>query len=242
MNIRVAILIDGSFFLKRLESFKKKYYGSQPDLSAKDTVLILSKIIYKHLQQNNDNGKVYNYLYRSYFYDAEPYTKRGHYPLPKVGESHKQAIDFGKEPIAIFRNELLEELRKQPKLALRLGTLKTAGNWAIKPQVLKELLNNEREFDSLTNQDFSLEIRQKGVDIKLGIDISTLSYQKLVDKIILIAGDTDFVPAAKLARINGVEFVLDPLRNNIDDSLHEHIDRLVSFDLVSIIREQLGGG
>lgn len=237
MNLRVAVLIDGSFFLKRLQFFKNTYYGSHPDLSAKDTTYILNKIIYKHLQSDND--KIFNYLYRSFFYDAEPYTKKGHYPLPKPGQQHRQAIDFGKEPTAIFRGELLEELKRQPKLALRLGSLKTNGEWVLKKQVLQQLLANERSFDSLTNQDFSLDIRQKGVDIKLGIDISTLSYQKLVDKIILIAGDTDFVPAAKLARTNGVEFVLDPLRNHIDESLHEHIDRLVNFDLVSILKEQL---
>lgn len=238
MDIRVAILIDGSFFLKRLSYYKNHYFSSQPELSARDTVTILQKIITKHLQ-NDHHGKNYNHLYRSFFYDAEPYTKKGHYPLPKLGCQHKQAIDFGKEPIAIFRNELLEELKKQRKLALRLGTLKSTNDWVLKKGVLAQLLSGVRGFESLTNEDFSFDIRQKGVDIKLGIDIATLSYQKHVDKIILIAGDTDFVPAAKLARINGVEFVLDALRNNIDDSLHEHIDGLVNFDLVALLKDQL---
>ena len=34
--------------------------------------------------------------------------------------------------------------------------------------------------------------------------------------------------------------MLDPLRNNIDPSLHEHIDGLVSYDLVSILKDILG--
>ncbi|MCL1077481.1 NYN domain-containing protein [Parashewanella spongiae] len=82
-------------------------------------------------------------------------------------------------------------------------------------------------------------MRQKGVDIKLGVDIATISQNKLVDKIILIAGDSDFVPAAKLARMSGIDFVLDALRNNIDNSLHEHIDGLVSHDLVAILKDVL---
>lgn len=238
MDVRVAVLVDGSFFLKRLRYYKNYYFSTQPELTAKNTVAILQKIVSKHLY-NDSNGKHYNHLYRTFFYDSEPYAKKGHYPLPAPGQQNPQAIDFGREPIAIFRKELLEELKKQRKLALRLGTLKSTNDWVLKKGVLKQLLSGERDFNSLTNYDFSFDIRQKGVDIKLGIDIATLSYQKHVDKIILIAGDTDFVPAAKLARINGVEFVLDALRNHIDASLHEHIDGLVNFDLVALLKEQL---
>ena len=64
--------------------------------------------------------------------------------------------------------------------------------------------------------------------MKIGLDIASLAYKNYVDKIILISGDGDFVPAAKLARREGVDFVLDPMWNNIDDSLFEHIDGLKS--------------
>ena len=46
--------------------------------------------------------------------------------------------------------------------------------------------------------------------------------------IILVAGDADFVPAAKLARREGVIFILDPLWQNVSNDLHEHIDGLRS--------------
>ena len=51
---------------------------------------------------------------------------------------------------------------------------------------------------------------QKGVDMKIGLDIASLSYKKLVDQIVLISGDSDFVPAAKLARLEGIDFTLTP--------------------------------
>lgn len=44
----------------------------------------------------------------------------------------------------------------------------------------------------------------------------------------LVAGDSDFVPAAKLARREGMEFILDPLWQNVNDDLFEHIDALQS--------------
>ncbi|WP_373995374.1 hypothetical protein [Escherichia coli] len=39
---------------------------------------------------------------------------------------------------------------------------------------------------------------------------------------VLVAGDSDFVPAAKHARIKGIDFILDPLRQNVTPSLSAH--------------------
>ena len=64
--------------------------------------------------------------------------------------------------------------------------------------------------------------------MKIGIDIASLSYKHQVDQIILISGDSDFVPAAKLARREGIDFILDPMWGNIRDELIEHIDGLKS--------------
>lgn len=62
--------------------------------------------------------------------------------------------------------------------------------------------------------------------MKIGVDIASLSYKKQVDQIILIAGDSDFVPASKLARREGINFVLDSLGKKIRNDLFEHIDGL----------------
>jgi uncharacterized LabA/DUF88 family protein len=64
--------------------------------------------------------------------------------------------------------------------------------------------------------------------MKIGVDIASLALKKLVNQIVLISGDADFVPASKLARREGIDFVLDPMWNPIDDSLFEHIDGLRS--------------
>ena len=62
--------------------------------------------------------------------------------------------------------------------------------------------------------------------MKIGVDISSLAYKKQVDRIILIAGDSDFVPASKLARREGIDFILDPMWRHINPNLYEHIDGL----------------
>ena len=72
------------------------------------------------------------------------------------------------------------------------------------------------------------EIIQKGVDMRIGVDMTSLALKKQVDQIILISGDSDFVPAAKLARREGIDFVLDPMWAPIKDDLFEHIDGMHS--------------
>ncbi len=64
--------------------------------------------------------------------------------------------------------------------------------------------------------------------MRIGLDIASLAYKKQIDQIILIAGDSDFVPAAKLARREGIDFILDPMWAIIKENLFEHIDGLMS--------------
>lgn len=52
------------------------------------------------------------------------------------------------------------------------------------------------------------------------------TYKKQVTQIVLIAGDSDFVPAAKHARREGIDFILDPMWQGIRPELNEHIDGL----------------
>ena len=74
-----------------------------------------------------------------------------------------------------------------------------------------------------------LTVQQKGVDMKIGIDISSLSFKKQVDRIVLISGDSDFVPAAKQARREGIDFMLDSMRQKVKDDLFEHIDGMRTY-------------
>lgn len=63
----------------------------------------------------------------------------------------------------------------------------------------KELLSGKITIGNIIN-DYIYYAKQKGIDMKIGIDIATLTLKKLVQKIVLI----DFVPATKLARIEGI--------------------------------------
>ena len=122
-------------------------------------------------------------------------------------------------------------MKKKRKFAIRLGKLaEEQAHYTIRPNVVKKLCNGSISFADLQESDFCIEIDQKGVDMKIGLDIASMAYKRQVEQIILISGDSDFVSAAKLARREGIDFILDPLGAPIKPDLFEHIDGLRTCD------------
>lgn len=109
-----------------------------------------------------------------------------------------------------------------------MGILDDRNRWILCPEKTKKLLAGDLSIRDLTEDDVFYDLKQKMVDIKIGLDIASMALKKLVDQIILISGDSDFVPAAKLARREGIDFILDPMWNPIKPDLFEHIDGLIS--------------
>lgn len=69
-----------------------------------------------------------------------------------------------------------------------------------------------------------MNFTQKGIDMKIGLDVAWLSIKRVVDRIVLCTGDRDFVPAMKLARREGVQVVLATLGAAPHPTLLEHAD------------------
>ena len=51
-----------------------------------------------------------------------------------------------------------------------------------------------------TDEDFEPIFEQKGVDMRIGLDIAAFSHNRAVERIVLVSADTDCVPALKYAR------------------------------------------
>ena len=221
MTAKVAILLDGGYFLKRLPSVRRDIDDSNPQEVAESIVQLISG----HLTQINE---IYRYpnperlLYRCFFYDAWPYANKAHLPISN------RAIDYAKSKQAQFRNELLRLLREEPNFALRMGEVIRPGNssWILKEDTQKRLLKGDILISDLTDKDFTANLRQKGVDMRIGLDIASLTLKKLVSIIVLVSGDSDFVPAARLARREGNTVILDPLRQAVAPDLSEHVDQI----------------
>lgn len=209
-----AVMVDVGFYLTQAQ----RIFGRQhPEEAAKR----LHQFALDHL--NDDKRRRVARLYRIFVYDAPPAAWKGHTPIGK------KAIDLGETATAKWRNTFHETLRGLRKVALRMGEIPTSQvHWQLKPGALKDLTNGRKRWEQLTDDDFRLDLRQKGVDMRLGLDIASLAYQRNVNQIVLISGDADFVPAAKLARRSGIDFILDPIWATIRPALFEHIDGLRS--------------
>lgn len=208
-----AILIDGGFYRKRLN----KAYG---EISPQEAADKLEDYCHRHLSEYINGIKHCHNLYRVFYYDCPPPDKNIFNPITK------KSVTLDKTPLYKWTTEFFGCLKKKRKFALRLGELSGITGYYIPIKKTKELLLHQIDVDDIKEKDLVLEVTQKGVDMRIGLDIASLSYKKLVNQIVLIAGDSDFVPAAKLARREGIDFVLDPLGADIKDSLYEHIDGL----------------
>ncbi|WP_287815064.1 NYN domain-containing protein [Pseudomonas sp.] len=235
---RTAVLIDGGFFIQRIRFFSRKFLPEGFELTAAELRSVVETLVQKHIAYQED--MTVRELYRIYFYDCPPLDKQVKFPLPDKGQKTASTKNFRTHPPYRLRHELHEELRVSRKTALRLGELSKHGKWRLTDHCLAALLKGERAWENITNDDFFYDVDQKAVDLKLGMDITTLTLNKLVDVIVLIAGDSDFVPAAKLARTNGIDFVLDPMWANPSSSLREHVDGIRSFDMVRMISDASG--
>lgn len=206
---KIAILVDGGFYQKRAN-----YLFGNKDPKERANELI--QYCHRHLDPGDE-------LYRIFYYDCRPSEKSVYHPLLQ------KTVSLKKKPIHDWYEEFFEHIITKRKVALRIGELlDSATEYTLNSSAVKKLCRKEITVDNLTEDDFSLSIKQKGVDMRIGLDIASMAHKRLVDQIVLIAGDSDFVPAAKYARREGIDFILDPLWQPIKPSLSEHIDGLNS--------------
>jgi uncharacterized protein (TIGR00288 family) len=210
-----AFLVDGGFFLAR---YRKVWSDRDPN-DARTVAKTVFGMALEHLKALDRPREA---LYRIFFYDCPPLDRV--LVKPVSGDS----LDFGRTGAAAFRRDLHDQLRRQRKMALRLGRLAERGEWQLKRSAFQQLREGTLQWNALGDEHFEPDMRQTQVDMKIGIDIAALAYKKQVDQIILVAGDADFIPAAKLARYEGIDFILDPMWQGIAPDLHEHIDGLQS--------------
>ena len=126
-------------------------------------------------------------LLRVLYYDCAPYAGKVSLPVSGTEFEFKGSDHW------------LRVLAARDLFAVRRGVLKFRG---FKP---KRIPISKTD---LTDDDFSPDFEQKGVDMRIGLDIANHASAKSVDPIILINADTDCIPAMKQARISGLQVII----------------------------------
>ena len=201
--MQYAILIDAGFLKHKL--------GSALSPMGLNNVRGLIATLRNHPELKD------HHLHRIYYYDAAPYLGKQAMPLTS------QTIDFSESSTAVRQSALLAEIKKEPFFAVRLGELSFEG-WQLKPRLLKDSTHPI----SITDTDIIPKISQKGVDMRIGMDMAALTLKHIAQILVLVTGDSDFVPAMKFARREGAAIYMVPLGHHIKDSVQEHCDLVLN--------------
>ncbi len=143
-------------------------------------------------------------IVRILYYDCAPYNGKAKLPVSGTMREFYGSSDW------------LRELARRDLFAVRLGVLKFRG-FVPKSIPLSTSV--------LTDDDFKPSFEQKGVDMRIGLDIAQYANVKAVERIVLITEDTDCIPAMKHARKAGLQIVLVSLpTTHLAPELKEHCD------------------
>ncbi|MDD2717815.1 MAG: NYN domain-containing protein [Candidatus Wallbacteria bacterium] len=190
MGKKVAIIVDWDNFRKSLSFHARKARRDFFDYN--DSKKLLG--FFRNFLDADEE------LYRIFVYTAQlmplPDLKKVLDELEgrkKFSQKSRKAFkegDYQKyyERITAFN----ESMAAEEFFALRLGSIKIVG----------------------LDEDGSLDMVQKGVDMLLGLDIAHLAYLKLIDRIMVFSFDTDIKPALKCARIYGIQVILPSIEGS----------------------------
>ena len=180
MPEKVVLFLDGGFVKKKLQ----EQTGTFP--TVQNVVGLCSIIMSKPRLQGKE-------LHRAYYYDAPPFEGKATNPLDG------SQINFSTTAAAAQNRALIDSLELQPDFAVRRGSLVQSG-WKLGKYALKNL---KKSGGAIVARDLVPDISQKGVDIRIGLDIASIALKRFADIFVLVTGDSDFVAPMKFARKEG---------------------------------------
>lgn len=208
VGTRFALLVDGAFLIKKTER-KKGHFPSVDEIKT-----ICSDI--GCLSELSDFT-----LFRTYFYHARPAKGELINPLDK------SKLNLGSSLVYREHDKLIKGLEMAPSFAVRLGEI-AVRDWKIGARAMKSLVQTPRQIQA---HDLVPNIEQKGVDLRIGLDIAKLSLQRLVDAVVIVTGDSDLIPVLKFARREGLQVFLCSLDHMVRRDLKVHADGLLKITI-----------
>ncbi|MGD0640075.1 MAG: NYN domain-containing protein [Roseiarcus sp.] len=198
-----AILLDGGFLTKKLYKKLARHATADDIVTECDRLRQLPEVAGYE-------------LLRIYYYDAPPSAESVQKPVSR------SRMNLATTERYRLSQSLYDQLVLKPHFALRMGeTRLSPERWVIQPRVAKELAATPR---ALVDDDFKLDLSQKGVDMRVGLDMARLALRETVRAVVVVTGDSDFVPAFKFVRREGVKVILEPMGHNVRTELRAHAD------------------
>ncbi len=200
---RYAILLDGGFLIKKLYERNRRFPDADDVQQVCDAIRAREPL--SHLE-----------LLRIYFYHAPPAKDELTNPLDQTVQRLANSQTFREN------SSLLDSLELRPDFALRLGETVSHG-WKLGDRAMRNILGQSRAVEA---RDLVPNIQQKGVDLRIGLDIARLSLKEMVRVVVVVTGDSDLVPAFRFARREGLRVYLDTMGHGVRRDLKAHVDTL----------------
>lgn len=197
------LMIDGGFLKKKYKVALRKH------IEVGDVKQIANNILKK--------CKLDGLSHRIYYYDCPPSAEKT--SLPISGTPYSFGSTKGYQKGVAFINSL----KREDFFSVREGMLSFKG-WTLSSKCYDS--SGKRLIETLTDDHFKPNLQQKGVDTKIGLDIAWASYDKIAKNIILVTGDSDFTPAMKTARRNGIFVYLFTLNHGVRADILNNADVL----------------
>jgi uncharacterized LabA/DUF88 family protein len=205
MPEKVVILLDGGFVKKKLQQ-RSGHFPTKPDVVAVCTAIMQDPLL---------SAKE---LFRVYYYDAPPFEGTSTNPIDKSKINFSTTVQAGQN------RSLIDGLELEPDFAVRRGALVQSG-WKLGRSALRRLSTSSTK--SITAKDIVPDMAQKGVDIRIGLDMAWIALKHIADVLVLVTGDSDFVPVMKFARREGLKVYLQALGHGVRRELKAHADRVL---------------
>ncbi len=206
---RVAVLIDGDYMRFTLEERLNRFPTLDDFRTYRNNLMTAYYAAANNLELENlasvPGGAFY--LYRIFYYTADPYGG------PPFKGSALQSYEF------------IKQLEREKDIAVRRGTVKFRG-WKVKSRIVQKV--SKGTVVQLDRSGIKRNYVQKGVDMRIGLDIATLALKRLVSDVVVVTGDLDMVPAFKLARTEGLRVYVDTMGGmDAEAKLQVHSDRVI---------------
>lgn len=201
---RYAVLLDGGFVIQKLKQRHHRFP------SADDVVELCEQL-------KGHSALAALDLLRIYFYHAPP--AKDEITNPLSGETTRLADT----DIYAQNESLIDSLEMKPDFALRMGET-VVYDWKLGKKAMGAILEKPRPVEG---KDLVPNISQKGVDLRIGLDIARLALRQMVQVLVVVTGDSDLIPAFKFARREGVRVYLLHMNHGVRRDLKAHTDLIL---------------
>lgn len=205
---QIYVLVDAAFF-------RNVYFKAGNKLDSDEYIEQLVKTISDSAYKcwNGFYGETgTKFVVRVFYFDSKPISSTIVHPLDGTN------FDLSETKTFKFSCEVIAKLEERGDFTVSLG-YSMGAKFELNEGVLEKVLAGAINISELDKRYFHFAVSQKNVDMMIGVKMISIAHSGKADRLILIAGDSDFAPAIRYAIDLGLNVTLNPLGRHVNREL-----------------------